>query len=330
MKNIFAKQSVLRGALLSASILMLTACDQDLEQPEEELDLAEEMGALPDMSEDASRLDLDRQDEGSDLGGDDEEMSDEVTADMRLDQAQDMVDQDMTLEPLRQVVSRGILGGLPAENYVKDPLFSTLNQEYNWLTLRYDQSGFVPTYRHVALGSPLEVASMKVPKSSGTRALIYGEVLYHANTTFRVSLWLGQGGFTIGASELGPQIQAIGFNPEQPTEYGGVVLEPVQDEAFVAEGRQWQKYEALVSGFAGYGHIVVVAELGADLYLHAPLLEVLPAPPSGKRDLRANRLKRVSKETEEGARFVSDYAARKRAVPRQNEWRSTSPTPYPF
>ena len=329
MKNTFAKQSALRGALLSASILMLTACDRDLDQAEEELDLAAEMGELPDMSEDASRLDLDRQDDGSDL--DDEEMSDGmVVEDMRLDQAQDMVDQDMTIEPLRQVVSRGILGGLPAENYVKDPLFSTLNQEYNWLTLRYDQSDFVPTYRHVALGSPLDVASMKVPKSSGTRALIYGEVLYHANTTFRVSLWLGQSGFTIGASGPGPHIQAIGFNPEQPTEYGGVLLQPVQGEAFVAEGTQWQKYEATVSGLAGYGHIVVIADLGTDLYLHAPLVEVIPAPPSGKKDLRAHRLKRVNKETEEGARFVSDYAARKRAVPRQNEWRGTSPTPYPF
>ncbi len=237
------------------------------------------------------------------------------------------------VQPLREVVDRGLMGGIPMENFIKDPTFNSLNTAYAWLVTPGQSTGqgfsLLPAYRHVPATSPMSAAALKVPKTSGNSVSVYGEVIMHPDTPVTVSVWLGRKGFVLGGGGSSPpEVIVYALNVANFYDYSGVELVRDQASAISMDGILWSKYEAQVSGLAGYGYLTINDDSSSDLYIHAPMSVATPPPAPTAAVRPPAPMQLVSPDQSESLQQLNAFVFEKRSVPRQA--RETGPTPYPF
>lgn len=331
------------GAVLivCAVFSMQFACRTDVTEPdgEEDMEGGSDMNLLadagdmlfvdlaPDLAEPMEDMDAFEEMDREDLG-DDGDMDMAPLDDMPGDMSEDMTPpEDMPGNmPLRQVVSRGLMGSMELANYVKDPDFTTLYQDYTWIPTNSRGSSYRIAYRHVPALTPEGSATLRVPKSDGTDVILYGETLFHPSKMLKMSVWIGRKGFVFGGSEPPVQIQAVGLNVQNVRNYS-VDLLPVSGSLQTLEGYYWTRYEAMIEGFAGYGYFIIADDSSRDLYVHAPkLVEVQPSP-NGLMPPPAP-MQLLDDEADKKLMNIYDYVRERRSIPRGLG--SEGPNPHPF
>ena len=330
------------GAVLMvcAVFSMQLACRTDISDRPQDGDTdsgAGDMSAMVDAGDMLERMDLATEpDLALDLAAPEEDMR---GADLGLDMATvedmagDMQGEDMTppedmsgVVPLRQVVSRGLMGSMELANYVKDPDFTTLYEEYTWISTNNRGSSFRVAYRHVPAVTPEGSASLRIPKSDGDDVLLYGEVLFHPSRSLKMSVWIGRKGFIFGGTDTPASVQTVGLNIQDLRNFS-VDLLPVDGSLQIIDGYHWTRYEAMVQGFAGYGYIIVQDDSSRDLYVHAPkVVEVVPSP-SGALPPPAP-MQVLDEEANSKLTSIYDYVRERRSIPRGVG--SEGPNPHPF
>lgn len=324
--------------LLSAGMIFpLSACRSDVQGDDDPFDLSDAQDMRPDADPalDQGALDLSMRpdlapalDMAPDVAPDlstDEDMAPDMLPDLSFDMPPNM--------PLRQLVSRDLMGDMPLENYVKDPNFISLNQEYSWIVQsgNSQQQSFLEAYRHVPTLAPMHAAAMRVPKTSAgnpNAVTIYGEVLLHTGKRYQMSIWVGRKGISLGTPSPAPRVTVFAMNETNFRDYFGVALTPDASSTVTLDGIRWTRFSADVEHLIGYGYFIIDDTSPQDLYLHAPMAiaqvsspSAALAPPFPMEALTPDRSERLQE--------VIERVRRKRSEPPQAR-EMQNPTPYPF
>lgn len=259
-----------------------------------------------------------------DLGVDMNPIEEDMPGDMMADMTPP---DDMGGEqPLRQVVSRGLMGSMEIENYVKDPDFSTLYEGYTWIPTNRRGSSYRIAYRHVPAVTPEGSAALRVPKSEGSDVVLYGETIFHPSKLLKMSVWIGRKGFVLGETDTPVDVQAVGLNVLDVRNYS-VELSPVQGSLQMLDGYYWTRHEAMVQGFAGYGYFIISDDSSRDLYVHAPkIVEIAPSPTGALPPPAPMQI--LDDEADRKLSDIYEYVRKRRSIPRGVG--SEGPNPHPF
>ncbi len=316
--------------LLVGVISLQVACRPDETEPRTDLEIEVEDMTQPttsDMTTPSTMPDMADMADMQTTPVDDDMSSDMDAVDMPDDDMGEPVDMETT-PPIREVVDYSMMGNMKIRNYVKDPLFATLNQDYMWYVTNRNMTQLISeVYRHVPASTPENAPALKVAKDSFLGVSVIGEVLFHKDVPMTVSVWIGREGFVLGDTSPPPEVRAIGVNLQDLEDLYGLPLQADSSSTVVENGYSWTKYEVNVQDFAGYGYLWISDRSERDLYIHAPQVTEYQALPTGLVMPMASSTPLSKTDSANIARMIKTVSD-KRAVPPQAS--SEGPTPHPF
>lgn len=251
--------------------------------------------------------------------------------DMREPTEPDMKPPEVDLgPPLREVVEFKLMGDMPVNNKVKDPVFTSLNRAYTWVATPASGQGFstVEAHRAVFASTPARAPAMAILKedsAASSGVTVYGEVMFAAEP-HKLSVWIGRSGFTLGVTGPRARVGVYGFDPARPLDYYSVGLQQSEDPPTLLDGVTWWRFEGVFEGLAGYGYLVISDTNGAPLYIHAPSLEPVPVLPGASVKMKAMSPTPASAAASAKLDALSSFLRSKREQPKNQD----RPSPLPF
>lgn len=319
------------GGLLVIGALSLTACDRSdpADTDPDPFDVTEPEGEQGGADMAPSRADMSTE-QTPDMRSPELDM--EVREpDMRQPLEPDMKSEEVDLgPPLREVVEFRLMGEMPVDNKVKDPVFTSLNRAYTWVAAPASGQGFstVRAHRAVFSSTPAKAPVMAIPKEDNAASFgvaVYGEVMFAAEP-HKLSVWIGRSGLTLGATGPRASVGVYGFEPSRPLDYYSVSLQQAAEPPVLIDGVTWWRFEGVFEGLAGYGYLVITDTNDSPLYIHAPTLAKIPAAPGASVKVQAMSPTPASAAASAKLDALASFLRAKREQPKNQD----RPSPLPF
>ncbi|MEM1348596.1 MAG: hypothetical protein AAGI01_08585 [Myxococcota bacterium] len=182
--------------------------------------------------------------------------------------------------PLRTVSSsRRFFDDMPLQNTMRDPTFSTLGRELEWLA--FSNRSFLRVVRQFVPGAPSRLPVLMAPRGPDTSPgalLISAAILRRAPMT--ASVWIGRG--LDASNPPPPRVSIGGLSVDNPTSTeDSVTLQLDTESIFEAGGITWWRYSGTFSGFVGYGGMIIQDVANAPLYVQSPTIVPAETPATG-------------------------------------------------